>query len=508
MRLKQLAETSRRPTEMGRGFGETLLSAMLRWWRTLAFAAKHPNTLLLLPVEFSRLYGGRGQRAGIDGMENLVEARPDRWLTFYQPLARKRHGPWIAVIASRRIVQALRRSFDVVPLWPHDAKQLASTVAPDLVLLESGASMPGEAWSALGTAAEAGLGQLLADTIHGFQDRSVPVAFWWTTPVDVTADLSALVDQCDWFVSDMSVPGVPDAPPLSLGVDLSEVEPLYPTERSATTQPLLHLGGYERDPRTDPANRLVEAAVRARAQIMREPSHLYPSNRTLGRDDMRVRYRRASWTTPTTNDVSHRCLAMLASGVPVLVNEPPSMIRRIVDEVPLGTDLLEVVDVAQRRIGSPKGMAEILRTLHQYATTRQRFRVVFEHFGIEAERSEADVIGVSVDGDSNSDSVVAAIAEQSIRPVEVVVRNQGARGRLGDELHAAGIPVRLVAEPEAARHAVWTGKPWYKNYLHDLLVASQVAATDRLSDGKRIVMSGSTGVVGALPWWISETRVD
>ena len=502
--LDQLAEAEHRAWEMERELRETRASTSFRLGRSIVSATKRPSKLLRLPAEIWRLYRGRQQPTNA---ADQIRTGPERLLTFYRSLGERRGGPQIALVGSRRTVQALGGSFDVVPLWPHDAKQIASAVTPDLALVESGASMPGEAWSALGTAAEAGLGEHLAEVIRGFQGRSVPVVFWWTTPVDVTGDLNALVQRCDWVVADTSVPGVPDAAPLSLGVDLREVEPMRLGETNDADRPLLHLGGYEPDPTTSPANWLVKAAIEAGAQVLREPSYLHPGDGVLRRNDKRLRYRRATWTTPTAADPSHRCLAMLASGVPLLVEESHGEFDRVVERVQRSTDIPEVVGASRQRIGAPEGMAEILRTIHRYGTSRQRFHVVLEHFGIRLERSAEDGIGVSVEAESNASSVVAAIAGQSIRPVEVLVSNQDARRRLSLELQNWEVPVRLVADAEAARHAVWSGKGWRQTYLHDLLVASQVLGTDSLLDEKGVAMTGTMGEGKALPWWISEADV-
>ena len=502
--LDQLDEAEHRAWKMERELRETRASTSFRLGRSIVSAAKRPRRILRLPAELWRLYRSREQPA--NAVDQAV-AGPERLLTFYRSLPERRGGPLIALVGCRRTVQALGGSFDVVPLLPHDAKQIASTVTPDFALLESGASMPGEAWSGLGTTADAGLGEFLAEVMRAFQSRSVPVVFWWTTPVDATPDISALIKQCDSFASDLSVPGVPEAAPLSLGVSLSEVEPARVAERDDAGRPLLHLGGYEPDPATSPANWLVEAAMAAGAEVLREPSFLHAGNGILRRNDMRLRYSRAAWTTPTTAVPSHRCLAMLGSGVPLLVQESPRDFGRIVERVPRRTDIADAVGAARKRSGTPEGMAEILRTIHQYGTSRQRFRVFLDRFGIRVERFDEERIGVSVEADSNAGSVVAAIAGQSIRPVEILVPNQDARRRLGPELQKTGVPVRLIGDAEAPRHAVWAGRRWHQTYLHDLLIASQVAGTDRLLNEHGIVMTGSMGEEMTLPWWISEADV-
>ena len=229
---EQLGEAEDRVWELETRLRETRSSTSYRLGRSLVFAAKSPRTLFRLPAQLWRLYKGRGTR------EDVADpaARRTGLFSSYRSLARERQGPQIGLVASRHTVGSLATAFDVVPLWPHDAQEVANAVSPHVVLIESGAAMPGEAWSALGTAIEAGLEEVLIDVVEAFGRRSIPVIFWWTTPVDSTSDLSSISGRCDFVAADDSVPGVPDATPLPLGVNLGQLH-RYIRRRDVTRRP-------------------------------------------------------------------------------------------------------------------------------------------------------------------------------------------------------------------------------------------------------------------------------
>ena len=501
---EQLAEAEDRAWEMERKLLETLSSTSNRLGQALVFAARRPKALLRLPAGLWRLYRGRGERQDVSA---AMTFRPERLLSDYRSLTREHDGPLIVVVASRRVARSLGAEFDVVPLWPNDARQLGKAISPDVVIVESGAAMPGEAWSALGTAIEAGREALLLDVIGDFQRRSVPVVFWWTTPLGVTSNLEPIARRCDLMASDNSILGMPDGTPLSLGVDLGQVDPTNPSERGDAGKPLLHLGAYEPDPRAAPANRLVEVAVSAGAEILYDPSHLHTREQTLRPCDARHRYRSATWTTPTASGLSDRCIAMLASGVPVLMTKAPDDFRNVVTEVASEADVLGVAESARRRTADPAVMRDILRTVHGCGTTRHRFSGLLGSLGIEIDASAEDEVGVSVEACSSVDAVVAAINEQSIRPTEVLVDDAETRRQLITGLDPIGIPVRSPEHAKASRHVPCTDRARPKTYLHDLVVASRVAGTDRFSDDYGIVMTGSSGVEMPLPWWMAGAHV-
>lgn len=495
---EQLAEAKDQAWEMELRLRETLSSTSFRLGQSLVLAAKNPRRLRNLPAELWRLYRGRGTREDVFDYE---ASRVEELFSRYRSLAHERGGPLIGVVASRHALRSLGAAFDVVPLWPHNANEVAGAVSPDVVLIESGAAMPGQAWSALGTAIEAGLEDVLIEVIEGYQQRSVPILFWWTTPLDSTSDLSHIARRCDCVASDDSIPGVPDASSLSLGVDLGQLDPTPPSARRDALHPLLHLGAYEPDPRIAPANRLVGAAVAAGAGIFYEPGHLHASEQTLWHRDVRSRYRAASWSTPTTDRLSHRCIAMLASGIPVLVTNVPDEFRSVVTEVPPGGDITEAVVSARQRIESPGAMAQILRAIHLSGTTRGRVTGQLQSLGITTTQSDDGGVGVLIEACSGIEDAVTAINAQSMRPTEVLVEDADTRRRWTDTAQL-NIPARPPVLGESSRHVLWRGNTWPKTYLHDLLVASLVVGTDCFSDSDGIVMVGSSGLETPLPWWI------
>ena len=486
---------------MERRLHGTLSSTSYRVGRALVSAARRPRTLWRLPNELLRLYKGRS-----DPPETPQPAgpRPDRLLSHYRSLASEGRGPVLAVVASRRTVQALGAAFQVVPLWPHDAAQVADAVSPAAVVVESGAAMPGEAWCSLGTVLGGDLCQTLAGIIDGFQHRSVPVAFWWTTPPALAPELSTVVESCDALFSDDSVPGLPEAMPLSLGLDLREVDPAPPATEQVGSRPLLHLGACEPDPGHAPGGWLVEAAIAAGAEVRYEPGHLHEGDETLRPEEATKRYRNASWTTPTAAGLSHRCLAMLAAGIPVLTSRAPVGFGQAVAEVSSQADIAAAVEAARERLARPSGMAETLRAVYAHGTTALRFSAALRRLGVEPAGTPDDRIGVSAARGSNAGALTAVLRRQSIQPAEVVVDDPGLRQTIRDALAPLGIPARPSETARAPRHAVWRGAAWPATHLQDLLIASRIAGTDRFVDDCGVVATtGPEGRERSLPWWLA-----
>ena len=493
---EQLGEAEDRVWELETRLRETLHSTSYRLGRSLVSAAKTPRGLWRLPAELWRLY----QRQGMPKDETEYASRRSGLFSSYRSLARERQGLQIGVVASRRTARSLGTAFDVVPLWPHDGNEIANAISPDVVVVESAASMPGEAWSALGTAIGAGLEKTLVDLIETFDRRSIPVLFWWTTPFDRTADLSRVSGRCGFVVADDSVPGAPEATPLPLGVDLAELQPAKPSARDASA-PLLHLSAYESDPRVAPAHRLLEAAVAARARVLYEPGHLHTPEQTLWPRDVPSRYRAATWTTPTTDRLSNRCIAMLGAGVPVLVCREPKEFGKVVVELPRDASVHEAAVSARQRMESPGAVAEILRTIDDSGTMQQRFLGGLRSLGIEATPPDDRGVGVLIKACSDIEQAVDSIEAQSVRPTEVLVDDADMRHRLSVML-SPDVPVKPRALGKSPRHVHWRDKPWPKTHLHDLLIASEVVGTDWFSDDDATEITGSASVETPTPWWI------
>ena len=239
----------------------------------------------------------------------------------------------------------------------------------------------------------------------------------------------------------------------------------------------------------------------AGARIFYEPGHLHTPEQTLWPRDVRSRYRAATWTTPTTDRLSHRCIAMLAAGIPVLVCNEQTEFRRVVTEVPPSEDIADAVVSAGRRIERPGAMAEILRTVHQSGTVQHRFLEGIRSLGIATAPPEDRGVGVLIEACSDIERAIDSIKAQSIRPTEILVDDAAMRDRLSSAVDS-DTPVRPPALGESPRHVVWRDKAWPGTYLHDLLVASAVMGTDCFSDDDGPEMTGSMGTAAPKPWWI------
>ncbi|MDE0658219.1 MAG: hypothetical protein OXI79_01070, partial [Gammaproteobacteria bacterium] len=325
--------------------------------------------------------------------------------------------------------------------------------------------------------------------------------FWWTTPIEGTSDLSRVSGRCGFVVADDSVPGVPEATPMPLGVDLAELEPARPSARRDASAPLLHLSAYEADPRVAPAHRLVETAIAARARVLREPGHLHTPDQTLWPRDVRSCYRAAAWTTPTTDRLSNRCISMLGAGVPVFVCREPKEFGKVVIELPRDASVDEAAASARQRMESPGAVAEVLRTIHRSGTVQQRFFEGLRSLGIEASPPNDGGVGVLIMAGSDIERAVDSITGQSVRPTEVLVDDADMRHLLSVML-GPDIPVKPPALGGSPRHVHWRGKPWPKTHLHDLLIASEVVGTDWFSGDDAPEVTGSASMEMSTPWWI------
>ena len=198
-------------------------------------------------------------------------SRPERLLWELERAAPRRGGPLVAAVASRRTAAALGAAFDVVVLLPHDAAALVAAVAPDVVVVESAAAMPGEAWATLGTPAGAALGEALRAALARGRRRAAPTVLWWTTPRGLTPDLAAVARWSEVVGSDASgAGGARGGVPGALGVVLGALAPAAGgTAGGGRALPPLAAG--EPDPRSGGAGAAVVEALRAGAEVAREP---------------------------------------------------------------------------------------------------------------------------------------------------------------------------------------------------------------------------------------------
>ena len=504
----QLDEAVDQSAILARQLRETRSSTAFLCGKAIVSALNNPRTLWKLPSQLLGLYRGRGTTRN-----DVVGMAPDRDAHLFSAYpAGFDSGSVIATIASRNVVATLRRVFNVIPIWPNDASYTGDEAAPDVLIIESGAAMPGEVWTTLGTGLGVGLERTLVDLIARFQRRSIPVVFWWTTPASQVPGLTEIADRCDLEVSDHSTLGAPDATPFSLGINLGQLFPIHPHDRpTGASRPLLHLGPYDPDPHTAPSNRIVQAALAAGGDALYDPSHLHKPDDTLWPSTVKSRYGKASWTTPTavTGRLSHRSIAMLAAGVPTLVTRSTDEYVGAVTEVPSETDVLEAATDASQRASNPSYMAEILRTVHKYGTTRTQVSSLFSHLGLNARvANREDEIGIWIDAWTDPERVVSCIAEQSVLPTEVVTDDRRLRELLRPGLDAAGIATPLPEHRKAPRHAHWGGnETWPNTHLQDVLIAANITGANLL-DGSEVVMTTFGNGVRQLPWWMAKTRGD
>lgn len=87
--------------------------------------------------------------------------------------------PFAAAIAGRDTLAAYP---SLVSLRPHDALAALGATQPNMLILESGAAAPGEAWTGIGTAARRHLAERLEEVVDLARRRSIPLVLWQTGP--------------------------------------------------------------------------------------------------------------------------------------------------------------------------------------------------------------------------------------------------------------------------------------------------------------------------------------
>lgn len=145
-------------------------------------------------------------------------------------------GPVVAGVFSRSSAAALRGDFGSVPLWPNDALAIFDLVDPDLLLIQSSATDPGEAWSTLGQPAGLRLDELLRQTIQAARSAGVPIVFFVDRPFERAPGLRSIAHLCDFVCVDASSVSGIDGWPLTFGVSLEQFAVGLPTRDDRPVQ--------------------------------------------------------------------------------------------------------------------------------------------------------------------------------------------------------------------------------------------------------------------------------
>jgi len=132
-----------------------------------------------------------------------------------RPVPRVR--PSVAAVVTDVTAMALEPYVDLVVLHPHDAPDLVRRTDPDLVLVETAATGPGQPWAYLGHPGMATRHRALVDALDAARAAGRPVALWGDTS---TAEAAAL----------LTVPGLVDVR-LGVGNPVVDSQPHVPWDR-------------------------------------------------------------------------------------------------------------------------------------------------------------------------------------------------------------------------------------------------------------------------------------
>jgi hypothetical protein len=220
--MSELRQAQARADRAERELDRTKRSAAYVVGDLFVRAAKDPRRLLMLPRDLWRTWRLRRSRraapkpAGHARTREVVDLDAARLLV-----------PRIATVAPGRglsiagaIASATARGWEpyaaVSPALPHEAAALVEAIDPDVVVIDTSAALPGQAWSHLGD--PAAVDRLLAagalvDAAHALGRPAVLLRM--TSPAH-TAYLDALARRCDLVVDG---PGAARRSPWHPGVD-------------------------------------------------------------------------------------------------------------------------------------------------------------------------------------------------------------------------------------------------------------------------------------------------
>lgn len=219
-------------------------------------AAKEPRRLLTLPRDLWRVWRLRRHRrpaprpaAPPTRARETVDRDATRLLVPRIASVPPGRGLSIAGALSHETVRAWSPYAAVSAALPHEAAALVETIDPDIVVIDTSAALPGQAWSHLGD--PAAVDRLLAagalvDAAHAL---GRPVVLLRMTPPSHTAFLEGLAERCDLVVDG---PGSSRRLPWHPGIDPLDRVPAAPTRSLLCAV---------RDGREDAATRAIAAAA-------------------------------------------------------------------------------------------------------------------------------------------------------------------------------------------------------------------------------------------------------
>lgn len=241
--MSELRQAQARADRAERELERTRRSASYVVGNMLVRAAKDPRRLLTLPRDLWRVWRLRKSRRTAAG----PTAAPIRTREVLDLDAARLLIPRLAAVSPGRglsiagaIGSATARNWSpyaaVSSALPHEAAALIEAIDPDVVVIDTSASLPGESWSHLGDPTATDRLMAAAALVDAAHALGRPAVLLRMTPPAHTAFLDGLAERCDLVVDG---PGAARRAPWHPGVD-----PLA-TVRSPAAPALLDLAGWE-----------------------------------------------------------------------------------------------------------------------------------------------------------------------------------------------------------------------------------------------------------------------
>lgn len=205
--MSALRQAEARADRAERELARTKRSASYVVGNLLVRAAKDPRRLITLPRDLWRIWRLRGARRaapaakpGAIRTRDIVDLDAARLLIPRLATAPAGRGLSIAGALGAATARGWSPYAAVSAALPHDGAALVEALDPDVVIIDTSASLPGQAWAHLGNPAAVDRLQAAAAMVDAAHALGRPAVLLRMTPPAHTAFLSGLAARCDLVV--------------------------------------------------------------------------------------------------------------------------------------------------------------------------------------------------------------------------------------------------------------------------------------------------------------------
>lgn len=205
--MSALRQAEARADRAERELARTKRSASYVVGNLLVRAAKDPRRLLTLPRDLWRIWRLRGARraapatrSGVIRTRDIVDLDAARLLIPRLATAPAGRGLSIAGALGAATARGWSPYAAVSSALPHDGAALIEALDPDVIIIDTSASLPGQPWAHLGNPAAVDRLQAAAAMVDAAHALGRPAVLLRMTPPAHTAFLSGLAARCDLVV--------------------------------------------------------------------------------------------------------------------------------------------------------------------------------------------------------------------------------------------------------------------------------------------------------------------